>query len=260
MSIAACLLAGCEKVIDAGLHDGESKYVIEGIVNNTGTCSVLVSSTLRFSDNNNFHGISSALIQITDNGGSAVTLTQSSAGVYASTLIKGTPGHTYHLQVAIGQDTFTATCIMPVQVKLDTIGVALQSFSGHSKLVANVTYTDPPEPGNYYHFVQYINQRQDAGIFVSSDNLTNGRLVNLPLVSPLTLQTDDENDIRKGDTVRIEMQCIDANVYKYWYSLNTASTGSDVLATPANAVSNISGGALGYFSAHTAQKKKVIVK
>jgi hypothetical protein len=260
MTIAACLLAGCEKVIDPDLQNGESKYVIEGIVNNTGTCSVLVSSTLHFSDDNSFHGISGATIQITDNGGTAVTLTEKSTGVYESALIKGAPGHAYQLQVAIKEAIFTASCMMPAPVKLDTIFVALQSFSGRSKYVANVTYTDPPETGHYYRFVQSVNQRHTAGIFVNSDNLTNGSNVKLPLVSPVLLPTNEVNAIKKGDTVRVEMQCIDASVYKYWYSLNIASTGSDVLATPANAVSNISGGALGYFSAHTAQKKKVVVK
>lgn len=42
--------------------------------------------------------------------------------------------------------------------------------------------------------------------------------------------------------------------------MNVGASGSDILATPANPVNNISGGALGYFSAHTTQIKKTIVK
>ena len=54
------------------------------------------------------------------------------------------------------------------------------------------------------------------------------------------------------------MQCIDNAVYKYWFSLNQSATGTSQSASPANAVSNISGGALGYFSVHTVESKTVV--
>lgn len=55
------------------------------------------------------------------------------------------------------------------------------------------------------------------------------------------------------------MLCISPEVYKYWYSLNAGATGGNNAASPANPVSNISGGALGYFSAQTAQTKYIDV-
>ncbi|HKZ66576.1 MAG TPA: hypothetical protein VJ111_09490, partial [Chitinophagaceae bacterium] len=68
-----------------------------------------------------------------------------------------------------------------------------------------------------------------------------------------------DEDIKSGDTVKLDMLCIDPAVYKYWYSVNQSATGNSQSASPANPVSNISGGALGYFSAHTIQTKTLLV-
>ena len=63
-----------------------------------------------------------------------------------------------------------------------------------------------------------------------------------------------------GDQVTVDMLCLDPAVYKYWYSLDRGATGGGISgATPANPVTNISGGALGYFSAHTLQSKTMVV-
>jgi hypothetical protein len=51
---------------------------------------------------------------------------------------------------------------------------------------------------------------------------------------------------------------IDEAVYKYWYSLHFNGGDGGNIATPANPVTNISGGALGYFSAQTVDRKTVI--
>ena len=50
-----------------------------------------------------------------------------------------------------------------------------------------------------------------------------------------------DGDLKAGDVVRVDMLCIDENVYKYWYSLDQAATGNSSV-TPANPVSNLSGG------------------
>jgi hypothetical protein len=63
-----------------------------------------------------------------------------------------------------------------------------------------------------------------------------------------------------GDTVAVEMHCIDPAMYKYWFSLSQSATGETETASPANPVTNLSGGTLGYFSAHTVRSKSIIVK
>ncbi len=65
--------------------------------------------------------------------------------------------------------------------------------------------------------------------------------------------------VRSKDTVMVEMRCIDKAVYDYFYSLDQISSTNGNSATPANPVSNILGGALGYFSAHTVRKVAAVI-
>jgi hypothetical protein len=57
------------------------------------------------------------------------------------------------------------------------------------------------------------------------------------------------------------MYCIDKNVYNYFFSLLqvTGNNGGFQSASPDNPITNISGGALGYFSAHTVSRVRMEV-
>lgn len=258
--VAFLLLSSCEKAVNTDLPDASEKYVIEGVITNTGKCRVIISSTLHFDETQLPKGIDGAAVTISDNGGAPAALTAKGNGIYSTNLIKGASGHTYVLSVNIAGKIYTASSTMPKKVTLDAVSVSNTSVTGKKQYVANAKYNDPEEEGNNYSFVQYVNLRQKATVFTNNDELTNGRAVNFSLLSPSTLQIENGAGIKKGDTVSVEMQCIDPAVYKYWYSLNASAVGSDMMATPANPVTNISGGALGYFSAHTSQVKTVIVQ
>jgi hypothetical protein len=66
-------------------------------------------------------------------------------------------------------------------------------------------------------------------------------------------------EVKKGDVVTVEMQCLDKESYDYFYSLFSIGNNGPG-ATPTNPVSNISGGELGYFSAYTSQKQTIEIK
>jgi hypothetical protein len=251
------LCTGCKKVIHVNLNDVEKKYVIEGVVTDQpGTCKVLVSQTKNFDDDNSFAGISGAIIQITEQGGVPVLLTETATGVYEAPAVKGTSGKTYSLSVNINGQLFTATSTMPQPVNMDSVFVSSDDVMNKNRKLANVQFKDPPAAGNNYRFVQYVNGVQEKQVFVRNDDLINGNTV----VTKLRYGLDDnkDNEINTGDIVKIDMQCIDPAVYKYWYSLNKSATGDASSATPANPVSNLQGDALGYFSAHTLQSKTIV--
>lgn len=254
--LAAILsLFSCEKVIDVVLKDSEKQYVIEGILTNKpGDCIVRLSTTKNFSDNNNFEGISGAAVTISDNAGNIVSLAESAAGVYRSATLAATTGKTYLLQVEVNGKTFTGSCALPVMVNMDSLYIQDESFFGERLKLANVQYTDPAGKGNNYRFIQYVNGKKEKSIFIRDDDYSDGR------TSTITLFTspDDENGIKSGDTVKVEMLCITPEIYRYWYSLNQGATGSSNSASPANPVTNLSGGALGYFSVHPIQSRSKI--
>jgi hypothetical protein len=247
-------LAGCQKVISVNLNSTEKKYVVSGrITDQPGECQVSITLTKDFSDNNQFPGVSGATVTV-ENQGIITTLQETGSGLYTSTTLTGQPGQTYLLTIHLGGATFSSSSTMPQPVNLDSIYVSTARLS-NTKYVT-VIYKDPLNIANYYHFVQYINGEQEPSIFVSDDEFTDGQTVK----SQLNYSNDTDNpawEIKSGDSIRIDMICNDAAVYKFWYSLSNGATGANESASPANPVSNISGGAVGYFSAQTIQRRSI---
>jgi len=115
--------------------------------------------------------------------------------------------------------------------------------------------------GNRYLFRYTVNDRSKANFLEFSDNVNNG----LPNQRPLLLPNDDEDDSEKvkvGDTITVEMQCIDDKVYTFYAALLQLSGGGGPGGgvTPTNPPGNISNGALGYFSAHTVKIKTTVIE
>jgi hypothetical protein len=253
------LFSSCEKVITLDLDEAEKKYVIEAILTDQpSTAKVLITQTKNFDENNTFPGISGATVSITESGGATTTLTETSPGVYENASLVGASGKTYSLSVSINGSTFSASSVMSQKVNLDTIFVTDELLFTDTRKIVNAEFQEPPGRGNNYRFVQYVNNYKEDEILIQNDDYTDGRNVNAKLF--FFAEDDDSTGlIQSGDTVKVDMLCIDQAIYKYWYSLARSSTGGNQQATPSNPVSNMQGGALGYFSAHTLQTKEMIV-
>lgn len=257
-ALFAASLSSCEKAITLKLTDATPKYVIEGVLTNqSGGCKVSLSQTKNFTDNNDVIGVDGAQVSITDDN-VVYPLTPTSTGVYQNTTLKGAYGHIYKLSVTVAGKSFTSTCAMPAAVALDSIYLVKSDFGnnkdGTIRKFVTVKYHDPTATKNYYRFVQYVNNRKEESILLDNDEFTNGQEVNTRL-NFNNSNDDPARDIRPGNQVIIEMQCIDPAVYKYFFSLTTGATGDGNNAAPANPLSNITGGALGYFSVNTVQRK-----
>jgi uncharacterized protein DUF4249 len=260
IALFALFLSSCEKVIHLDLNTTEKKYVIEATVTDQpGTAQVLLSQTRNFDDNNQFVGVSGAVITVKEQGGSLTTFTETSHGRYEAPTLAGSSGKSYDLMVVIAGNVFTATSTMPAKVNLDSIYTTDELIFTDTRKIGNVVFQDPPGRGNNYRFIQYLNDLKEKQLFVENDDYTDGRLN----ISKLYYFADDKSDstiIKSGDSLRVDMLCIDPNVYQYWYSLERNTNGDNNNTTPANPVSNIQGGALGYFSAHTLQTRRMKVK
>lgn len=256
---SAVLFTSCEKVIDISLNDAEKKYVVEAVVTDeAGSAKVLITQTKNFSDNNEFAGVSGAVVTISDNDGNSTLLPEATAGVYQSADVTGVSGKKYSLKVEVDGNVFTASSTMPAKVNMDTLYVKGEFIFGEMRNLTNVEFDDPAGLGNSYRFILYVNGAKRNPIYVRNDEYTDGNFTNVRLFAG---GDDDDKAIKQGDTVSADMLCIDAAVYKYWYSFETSgATGGSNTASPANPVTNIEGGALGYFSAHTVQTKTVVVQ
>lgn len=253
------LFFSCEKIINLQLKDTEKQIVIEGsITNRAKQCFVFISHTQPINEESRFNGVSKAMVSISDEHGNTATLSEIEKGVYFNENLKGNYGERYHLKVQLNNRSYTATSTMPpTPVNLDSISVEYNSL--YSSYTTSVHFRDPSYEANQYMFIIYKNDRKYNSFFVLNDEYINGKDVkqSLPIFSK-----EKTDLIYTGDTVKVRMHCIDKNVFKYWYSLNTGAMGGTggpaSFGSPANPVTNIEGGALGYFSAHSNMIKSVI--
>jgi hypothetical protein len=243
-------LSGCTKVIDVDLDDAEPNYVIEGEVNGGETIhTISISKTVDFTADNNFPAVSNALVTLQDNMGNIEILTEAEPGKYKTSNLEGVEGRTYTLTVSVDGKQFSSTSTMPSQVFIDTV-VFIEGFFGPTKGKLPVPLRqDPAGIKNYYRFLQYKNGEKDKAIIIQDDEFSDGIVSEQPLFGQL-------ESFQAEDTCKITLFCIDKYVHKYFFSLSQNSGGS---ASPANPISNISGGCLGYFTAQTKQTVEIIV-
>lgn len=247
------LFASCQRDIDLTINHPSSLLVIEGnITNLLGVQTVTISNTVPYNKTNVYPPVTGASAAIST-GGRTYSLIQNQDGKYSIPNFRGVEGQAYTLTVQLDSaEVYTATSVMPKLVKMDSIGITAVSVGSKTLRTVSVYYHDPPGDVNQYQFILYINGVQVKHIFTLDDSHTNGRIVNTSLY-----QNDIE--IKPNDRVDVEMQCIDANVYKYLFTLSQQGGNSPSnSATPTNPDSNLSNGVLGYFSAHTAERKTLI--
>lgn len=251
-------LSSCEEVIDLELKNAPEKYVIEAtLTDQAGGARVLISKTKNYKSTNDFDGVPNALVLIEDQFGNNTQLIEMPKGVYTHQTLKGIPKQTYKLKISVSGQTFTSTSVMPEVVPLeDVYQYELNLFDG-PRLFTHVRYTDPIGVKNFYRFIEYKNGVYTKSIMASNDEFSDGKTVNQTI---FPFEFTEESKLKKGDRIKLEFLTIEEPVYKYWFSVDNGAQGGGDNAAPANPVSNIKGGAIGYFSAHTLQTKEYTVQ
>jgi hypothetical protein len=258
------LFASCTKVIDVDLNSSDPQIVVEAKISDDATekPEVRVNQSVNFDQTNVFPAVKNATITLLDQTDNVKdTLKETTSGVYQSLKMTGKTGHTYVLTIKTGNKTLTSTATIPRKVTLIDIEMRSQSLFGNTSYLTIPKFVDPKGIGDNYRFILSVNGKLKNDIAVLSDELSDGAPNGRPIFRGA--QSDDTKDgfLKVGDTIQLEMQCIDKGVYDYFNTLSGGGGGPGGGATPANPVSNVKGGGvLGYFSAHTKQIKSVVIK
>ncbi|MBK6755765.1 MAG: DUF4249 domain-containing protein [Flavobacteriales bacterium] len=249
-ALLGLVLTSCRKEITLDLENESNKVVIEAIVSEgPGPHTVRLTRSMGFDASNNFPAISNALVTLSDDLGNSEQLTETGPGTYTTATLVGGQERTYQLNVQVDGTTYTAECRMPVAVTIDTLMVdSFPSFGTYTRIIVPGHF-DPPGIANYYRFTVRVNGEKQEGINLENDRFTDGNLV----LQPLFL---NDVELNSGDVVEVTMECIAPEVYDYFFSMGQNVSNA---ATPADPVSNIEGGALGYFSVRTTSSKTVVV-
>ncbi|MGG7666693.1 DUF4249 domain-containing protein [Dyadobacter sp. BHUBP1] len=254
---AALLLTSCEKVVELDYKGNQSRIVIEAnITNQQGPHTVKIRKSIALTETGAYPTIDNALVIISDNAGNSDTLSPQGNGTYYTKTLKGVEGRTYTMTVAAENQTFTAQSTMPARVPFDGIKIEEVVFGGETEFNIIPEYVDPAERGNNYRFELLANDKLMNQHFIQNDEVKNG----VKNTARLELSDDEDLKLKRGDLITLKMQCVDARVALYYKTLALiADSGPGGGITPNNPPSNISNGALGIFSAHTAEIKSITV-
>ncbi len=253
------LITACEKVIEIPLENADQKIVIEAPLSNlTDRSYILISKTANVYEESNFEKVSGAQVTITDKDNNVYTFLEDVAGSgkYIDTTFKVGENNIYKLKVEAEGQTFTSECITQTLTPLNFIfPIKLETPSSTPQNPDSVnlvlfSFNDNASETNYYRFKVYKNGKYTKELYLGDDKLINGQTFTQPFYG---------DTFDSGDTVEVEMQNIDKANYTYFYSLTNAQSNSPFSASPANPISNIKGGALGYYGCYLIDTLSLIV-
>jgi hypothetical protein len=252
--LVSILLSSCEKEIDVNINKADPVIVIEGVVANQTDSMIVKITRSGLITYTQFSPISGAVVSITEDGVNKVVLSEGSPGIYVRRNAKGSPGHTYTLNVELEGKIFNATCKMPAEVQMGSLGVSTANFFGTLRNSVTVKYEDPAGIKNYYRCKvavikdNPVKVNQLRTLYLFDDNFSDGKS-NTQEIFNL------DEDFKSNDLIGLELQCIDSLTYRYWKTISQNIFQGGASTIPANPVGNISNGALGCFSAHTQSRK-----
>jgi Domain of unknown function (DUF4249) len=253
--LAAILgLSACTKVIEVDIDQAPARVVIEGeITNGAGPHIVHLSKSVGISDANTFPEVQGAFVRIADDEGNADTLLETRPGYYASNSLTGRPTHAYTLTVTVGDQTYTATSTMPAPIVMDSVFNLNVSFFGSQRYPVIVMLQDPGSQKNQYRFVTTVNGNRQPGSISQNDDFFDGQSTQIFLQGVGA-------EVVIGDTIMLQMQCIDPSVYEYFSSFGSSGGGPGGSSAPANPYTNLSGGAMGYFNACAIDTRTIVIQ
>jgi hypothetical protein len=264
ISLIISVLPSCQKVIELDLNSTDPVIVIEANLSNLpGSYSVELHKTVNFSDANTFPTCTGAVVTINDNSGNSELLIETTPGTYTTTSLQGIVGKTYTISVTADGKNYQGVSNLPAPVTIDTLivttssgfGGGLGGMGGNDSVKSvSVRFTDPIGITNYYRLVEIVNGVLVNTFSIVSDLYRDGYSIEE------TVREGSDIKLKTGDIVTIQLQSIDKDVYEYFRTFNQTSGGGFSSSSPANPTSNISNGALGYFSAYAVTSKTIIIQ
>lgn len=266
--------SSCSEKVEIELDSSATRLVVYGEIT-TDTCAQLISlkKSADYYLNEPAEGISGARVEVSFQDSSLVFQEKpvGSGDYYSPDNFYGIPGNIYALlitNVDIDLDgeneQYTASSFLPAVNRIDSIDLkhtAIHFFSGWEIMI----YTwDPAGVKNFYSFKTWLNNKLQTDTLseytVQNDDFFDGNFTN-----GVTAQFLDDNKANEkampGDTVVFEINGITEEFYNF---INQARTETFMRAPlfsgpPANIMTNISDGALGFFTAYSINRAVKIV-
>ena len=233
-------LVSCTKEIGIDYHGHDTRYVVEGSIDNDGT-EVRVSQTNAMENNAIGSDIDNATVTITGDDGTTATIPFKSNGYYRSKFA-GVAGTVYKLDVEVNGQHFISTSTMQRRPKMNEFRLVWKKMLTERYLFGDLRLLDIPNEANWYFMHIYRNGIGYRWAVMKDDQNPNKELQQL--FSFFREGSDNKDVLQEGDLLRIEIRAIDQRAYDYLYSMQLMND------TGTNPIQNFTGGCLGYFSAY----------
>lgn len=265
--------SSCTEEIEIELDSSFNRLIVYGEISTDTTAhKIRLVSSADYFFNKPAEGVSGAQVTISD-GFREITLTENpdQKGIYETSAdYFGLVGKTYGLliqNVDINKDgvseTYSASSFLPPVAPTDSVKLNYVKYPFFQGSELQLYARDPAESIDFYAFKVSRNGILQTDslpeISVQSDILFNGNYTNG--VSVLFLDDKKPGEqVMGGDTLVFQMMGITSQYYSFIIESQTALFGSNPLFSgpPANISTNLSNGALGFFTAINIKRTKII--
>jgi len=245
------LLASCEKEIDIDYHQVDRLYVAEGLVTQDGTTNrtnkptyVRLTTTQDMTDNEtNKHNLTGATIVLSEDGYVLDTLRHWRNGYYVSNC-QGFVGCKYTIDIYLDGNHFQSSSVMQAEPQFSSFRFVWKDVLTERMLFADLKINDISGENNYYFMHIYRNGVGYRWAVMDDSHNPGNELQQLfSCTTERNLDKNDDDGLKDGDKIHVEIRSIDRRTYDYFYSMQVMQNSGT------NPVQNYTGGCLGYFSA-----------
>ena len=247
------LLTSCEKEIDIDYHQVAQLYVAEGLVTQNGSTNrtnkptyVRLTTTQDMTDNTQHptpNTLTNATIVLSEDGYVLDTLRYRSNGYYVSDC-QGYEGSKYTIDIYLDGHHFQSSSVMQAEPQFLSFRFVWKDVLTERMLFADLKIDDIKGQNNYYFMHIYRNNIGYRWAVMDDSHNPGGELQQLfSCTTERNLDKNDDDGLKDGDKIHVEIRSIDRRTYDYFYSMQVMQNSGT------NPIENYTGGCLGYFSA-----------
>lgn len=219
--VLTLIFSSCTDVIDLPVQTATTRLVIEASLDwEKGTAgneqSIRLSNSSAFFDTTRNTEVTGASVKVTnDASGTEFVFEDQNNGEYSTSEFSPVIGQSYTLEVAHNGETYSAQETLNAVPDITELFQDLEDGFDEEELEVHITFTDPPEEGNYYLFKFQKQGELLPDLEVGDDEFVNGNEIDWWYEIEEDEDTDKIEAFAPGDVVEIEMYGISSPYNNY---------------------------------------------
>lgn len=240
--ILTAFLFSCEEDVVIDLNNIDKKLVVEAYVSNsTPVAEVSLSYSQGFYDAPVVDLLSNAKVILTSSKGESEELSLNDKNTYVSTNLKADYGNSYNLNIEVDDQLVEVNTKIPSKIEIGNVLFVPNPFFGSDDSL-NTIVNVPDEVGvnNYFRLkVNKKGKKKGNEYYVVDDTFGKDGIISMPIYF---------KTFTWGDTVIVELQHLNRDIYDYYIGLSDNLGGSFNSIAPGNPISNMPDDVLGFIA------------